>query len=139
MIGKKITYSVNGTGGTPFRALILKTIGNFEDVNISDFTNYQDFIDKKVDITSAYSTSQPYWLKKQGTEINIIDPKSYGIDFYGDNFFTTQKELKEHPKRVEKMRKATLKGWEYALSHQKEIIDIILKKYAPNKERCFRV
>ncbi len=135
MIGKKISYSINGTGGTPFRALILKTIGNFEDVNISDFTSYQDFIDNKIDITSAYSTSQPYWLKKQGVEVNIIDPKSYGIDFYGDNFFTTQRELKEHPIRVEKMRKATLKGWEYALSHQDEIINLILEKYAPQKQK----
>jgi len=135
MIDKKIMYSFKSTGGIPFKALILKTIGNFDKVNISDFTSYDDFINKKVDITSAYSTSQPYWLKKRGIEVNIIDPKSYGIDFYGDNFFTSRKELKEHPMRVEKMKRATLKGWQYALSHQNEMIDIILKKYAPSKTK----
>jgi signal transduction histidine kinase/ABC-type nitrate/sulfonate/bicarbonate transport system substrate-binding protein/DNA-binding response OmpR family regulator len=135
MVGKKIMYSFKSTGGTPFKALILKTIGDFDKVNISDFTSYQDFIDRKVDLTSAYSTSQPYWLKKEGVEVNIIDPKSYGIDFYGDNFFTSKKEIQEHPERVEKMKRATLKGWQYALLHQDEIIDLILKKYAPSKTK----
>jgi two-component system sensor histidine kinase EvgS len=134
-IGKKLMYAVNGTGDTPFKALILKTIGSFDKIKTSPFTTYQDFIDRKVDVTSAYSTSQPYWLKKQGIEVNIIDPKSYGIDFYGDNLFTTQSEIKNHPLRVSKMKKATIKGWKYALAHPEEIIDIILKKYAPNKER----
>jgi two-component system sensor histidine kinase EvgS len=134
-IGKKLMYSVNSTGDTPFKALILKTIGSFDKLVTSPFTSYQDFIDRKVDVTSAYSTSQPYWLKKQGIEVNIIDPKSYGIDFYGDNLFTTQSEVKHHPMRVSKIKKATLKGWKYALDHPQEIIDIILKKYAPDKER----
>ncbi len=135
MVGKKLAYSVNASGDAPFRALILKTIGDFNKVTILPFHSYQDFIDRKIDVTSAYATAQPYTLKKQGIEVNIIDPKSYGIDFYGDNLFTTQKELKEHPQRVAKMKRATLKGWKYALSHQDEIIDIILKKYAPNKKR----
>jgi len=135
MPGKKLMYSVSGTGDSPFKALLLKTIGSFNKVDISDFTSYQDFIDRKVDVTSAYATSQPYWLKKRGVEVNIIDPKSYGITFYGDNLFTTKKELKEHPIRVKKMKKATLKGWKYALSHQDEMIDIILNKYAPDAQR----
>ncbi len=135
MSNKKIMYSLNNSGGTPFNALFLNSIGTYKNLNITEFTNYQDFIDKKVDVTSAYSTSQPYMLKKQGIDINIIDPKSYGIDFYGDNFFTTEKELQNHPKRVEKMRQATLKGWEYALSNQKEIIDIIIQKYASKSDK----
>ena len=135
MIGKKIMYALHKTGGIPFTALFLKTIKDFKKLHISEFTNYQDFIDRKVDVTSAYITSQPYWLKKKGILVNIIDPKSYGIDLYGDNLFTTQKELKEHPYRVEKMRRATLEGWKYALSHQDEMIDLILQKYAPQKNR----
>ena len=133
--GKSVMYSLHGSGATPLKALILNTLGSFKDINISDFTTYQDFIDKKVDVTSAYSTDQPYWLKKLGIEVNIIDPKSYGIDFYGDNLFTSEKELENHPSRVEKVRRATLKGWEYALSHQNEIINIIRKKYAPYRQK----
>ncbi len=135
--GKKVMYSLHGNGGAAFNALFRKTIKNSNNFKMLEFSNYQDFIDKKVDVISAYSTSQPYWLKKQGIEVNIIDPKSYGINFYGDNLFTSEKEIKDHPLRVEKIRRATLKGWEYALYNQDEIIDIILKKYAPKKERDF--
>jgi len=132
MVGKKVMSSLHGNGDAPLRALLVKTLGSLDKVQLSNFTSYQDFIDRKVDVTSAYSTSQPYWLKQQGVEVNIIDPKSYGIDFYGDNFFTTEEEIKKHPLRVAKMRRATLRGWEYALSHPNEMIDIILKKYAPS-------
>ncbi|MGR9054258.1 MAG: ABC transporter substrate-binding protein, partial [Gammaproteobacteria bacterium] len=54
-------------------------------------------------MVSAYSTSQPYWLKGKGIEVNIVNPQNYGIDFYGDNLFTIQQKLERHPQRVEKM------------------------------------
>ena len=135
LTNKKVMYSFKNTGGVPFRALILKTLGSFDNIDIQNFTSYNDFINKKVDVISAYSTSQPYWLKKQGIEVNIIDPKSYGIDFYGDCLFTNKQELKNHPLRVAKVKRATIKGWEYALNHQDEIIDLIIKKYTPNKSK----
>jgi len=135
LLGKKVMYSTLSGEDIPFKALILKSLGGVDGIEIVNFTSYQDFIDKKIDAISAYSTSQPYWLKKMGIDVNIIDPKSYGIDFYGDNFFTSQKELKEHPQRVEKMRRATLKGWKYALQNQEEIVDLILQKYTTDKSR----
>ena len=135
MIGKKVMSSLHGSGDAPLRALLLKTLGSLDKVKLRDFTTYQDFIDRKVDVTSAYSTSQPYWLKQQGIKVNIIDPKSYGIDFYGDNFFTTQHEVQMHSQRVAKMRRATLRGWEYALAHPDEMIDIIARKYSPSMSR----
>ncbi len=62
-------------------------------------------------------------------DINIIDPRDYGVDFYGDNLFTTEQELRGHPERVVSLRRATLKGWRYALENPDEIIDLILEKY----------
>ncbi len=135
MIGKKISYAFDGYGGTPINAMFLNAIGSLQNIDIVPFSSYEDLINKKVDAISAYTTSQPFYLAKKGVKVNIIDPKSYGIDFYGDNFFTSQKELSTHPKRVAKMKKATLKGWEYALENQDEIIDIILKTYAPKADK----
>ena len=39
----------------------------------------------------------------------------------------------EHPKRVERFLKATLKGWEYAFSHIEETIGVIQAKYNSQK------
>ena len=56
--------------------------------------------------------------EQKGLAINIIDPRSYGIDLYGDNLFTTEREIREHPERVEKVRRATFRGWAYALKNK---------------------
>ncbi len=94
-----------------------------------DFT-HMDFVNGKVDVSEAYISIEPYWMKKKyGIDVNIIDPKNYGIDFYGDLLFTTESEIKEHPERVQAFKKATLEGWAYALAHKDEAIDIILSKY----------
>jgi two-component system, NarL family, sensor histidine kinase EvgS len=133
MIGKTVSYNYTNDWDAPLNALLLKTLGAEQKTKTIKLekTHYQDFIDRKIDVISAYSTSQPYLFKEQGVEVNIINPQNYGIDFYGDNFYTTRKELKEHPERVAKMSRATLKGWQYALKHSDEIIDLIQKKYNP--------
>ena len=97
----------------------------------------KDFISGKVDAISAYSTTEPYLLKKQGIKFHSYSPRSVGIDFYGDNLFTTETELKQNPERVQKFREASLRGWRYAMEHQEEIIDLILNKYSRINERNF--
>ena len=71
-------------------------------------------------------------------DTTLLIQKVIGIDFYGDHFFTTEKEIETHPERVEKMIHATLKGWQYALDNQDEIIDLIIKKYAPKLNRVIK-
>ncbi|GEM_PF-3270912 len=59
-------------------------------------------------------------------------PLEYGVDFYGECLVTHREELQLHPERIENMYAATLKGWQYAIDHPAEIIDIIRTKYNPN-------
>lgn len=87
------------------------------------------FIDGKTDIITAYISNEPYQLKQKGIEFNIYNPAKYGFDFYDDILFTSTQELKQHPKRVEAFKQASLKGWRYAYSHIDETVDVILKKY----------
>lgn len=89
----------------------------------------RDLIDGKVDAISIYLTDEPYYYLQNGIAINIINPQNYGIDFPGDLLFTTETELRLHPGRAEKMRKATIRGWEYALKHPDEVSAMILSHY----------
>ncbi|MFZ6722811.1 ABC transporter substrate-binding protein [Undibacterium sp. Ji49W] len=91
--------------------------------------NVDDLIKGKVDVMSAYLTNEPFRLGLAGVAYHIYTPRSDGIDFYGDNLFTTDKEIKENPERVKAFRAASLRGWEYAMQHQEEIIDLILQRY----------
>ncbi len=134
MVGKTVAFNSTNQGDASLNALLLNTLGDLAKIHQVKFGRpyYQNFIDGKTDVVSAYSTSQPYLLKERGVEVNIINPQNYGIDFYGDNFFTTVKEQQEHPLRVAKMSRATVKGWRYALQHPNEIIELIRHKYAPS-------
>ena len=96
---------------------------------VSPNFNIQDFIDNKIDAMTVYATNEIYELVKSKIKFNVINPSAYGIPSYDLNLFTTQNELKQHPQRVADFRAASIKGWEYALSHQDEIIKLIMDKY----------
>ena len=98
--------------------------------------NTHDLIDGKVDVVAAYVTDEPDSLNRAGFHYRAYSPRSAGIDFYGDNLYTTEKELKGHPARARAFREASLKGWHYALDHSDEIIDLIIARYAPGANRA---
>ena len=91
--------------------------------------NIEDFINGNVDAMSAYSTDEPFKLKQRGVDFYTFVPRSGGIDFYGDCLFTTADEIRRHPEQVRAFRAASLKGWEYAMDHPEEIVDLILRDY----------
>ena len=84
----------------------------------------------KTDAMSVYETDEVYQLQQQKRAYNRFTPRMSGIDFYGDNFFTLESELKEHPQQVEAFREATLRGWHYAMQNPDEIIQLIYKHYS---------
>ena len=134
MTGKKVAF--NPDKDAPILALFLETLGSLDKIQqVHHGNDYEDLINGKIDVIAGYLTSAPVIYKEQGFETNIINPQNYGIDFYGDNLFTTEEELKHHPERVEKVIRATIKGWEYALDHPQEIIDIIKTKYGSKLSR----
>jgi len=132
LAGKRVMFDAEGHGNVPLIALLLDTLGGLEAVEVQPHSlNPHDLINGITDAYASYITNQPHWYRQRGLAVNVINPHDYGIDFYGDNLFTSEQELTEHPKRVEKVRRATLKGWQYALDNSGEIINLILEKYNP--------
>jgi signal transduction histidine kinase/ABC-type nitrate/sulfonate/bicarbonate transport system substrate-binding protein len=97
--------------------------------------NVRDLIEGRVGAMSAYSTDEPFLLKQAGIDYVTFTPRAGGIDFYGDNLFTTEREIERQPARVRAFRQASLRGWDYALAHPAEIIDLILRDYGRSKSR----
>lgn len=131
MAGKTVMMEDNRDSAS-LNAMLADTLGkDFRSIikQVPHSRQYDALVRGKADVVSAYLTSQPLLLKQEGVSVNIINPQNYGIDFYGDNLFTSEQELQDHPLRVEKMVRATLKGWQYALNHPNEIISLILKEY----------
>jgi ABC-type nitrate/sulfonate/bicarbonate transport system substrate-binding protein len=87
-------------------------------------------ISDETDAYSAYVTSELFALNQAGIPYLTFTPRSAGIDFYGDNLFTSEQELAENPERAEAFIQASLKGWQYAMVHQEEIVELILSEYS---------
>jgi diguanylate cyclase (GGDEF)-like protein len=94
-------------------------------------SSYQisDLAEGKVDAFNAYRTNEPFYLTQQGIGYCVLDPRSYGVDFYSDILFTSEEELRQHPERVRAFTAASLKGWRYAMQHPEEIITLLRHKY----------
>ncbi len=86
---------------------------------------------------SGYISNEPFYLRQAQYPYQTFSPRSAGIDFYGDNLFTTEKELREHPERVKAFRAASLRGWKYAKEHHDQVIDLILAKYSTRHSRDY--
>ncbi|MDZ7819532.1 MAG: diguanylate cyclase [Aliarcobacter sp.] len=95
--------------------------------------DYLKLLNKEINTMPAYLSNEPFYFKEKSVDINIINPMHYGFDLYGDMLFTSEFEATNYPERVEKFKKATLKGWEYALNNKEEIIELIYKKYNTKK------
>jgi EAL domain-containing protein (putative c-di-GMP-specific phosphodiesterase class I)/ABC-type nitrate/sulfonate/bicarbonate transport system substrate-binding protein/GGDEF domain-containing protein len=89
-------------------------------------------IDGRVFAMYGYVSNEPFQLKQLGHEVDIFRPQEFDIDFYGDNLATTQYELDNHPRRVASIRRAVIRGWNYAIEHPEEIINHILNRQTNN-------
>lgn len=90
----------------------------------------RDLINGNVDAMSTYVTDEPFELDMAGKEYLLFSPRSAGIDFYGDNLFTTEQLIRQKPDMVRAFRKASLLGWEYAMRHPEELVQLIHARYS---------
>lgn len=126
LAGKTIMVSEDH-GGRLLKAILINEGIPINSVKIVEHNwQTQDLIKGNIDAQSAYISVEPYVLSKMGHKIDVINPINYGIDFYGDLLFTTVKMARNQPRTVEKFNEASIKGWQYAMSHPEEIAEYIL-------------
>jgi hypothetical protein len=87
-------------------------------------------LEGRVEALSAYSTDEPFVLQQAKFPYVLLTPRAGGIDFYGDVLFTSQRQLRQHPEQVKAFRAASLKGWEYAVQHPEEMVQLIYQRYS---------
>jgi diguanylate cyclase (GGDEF)-like protein/PAS domain S-box-containing protein len=126
LVGKNVMVDQVSTPAiTP---MLLNETGSLGRFNLLKQTNdLKGLIDGKIDAIAGYSTNQPFYFQEKNVPVVQFNPIQYGIDFYGDNLFSTEQEIKNYPERVKKFVRASLKGWEYAMSHPDDMIPIIQK------------
>lgn len=132
LAGKAVMLGIS----TEIRTMIVNALGSLDQVRVVPYSyDLAAFSDGRVDAVAGYLSNEAFRLRQKGLAINIIHPQTSGIDFYGDNHFTTEDEIAQHRERVDKVLRATLRGWAYALAHKDEIIELILAKYSRALDR----
>jgi signal transduction histidine kinase/CheY-like chemotaxis protein len=129
LVGKRIMFQRNFDDAALVTMLSLAGIDSIQYTHVPHNFDDMALIHGDTDVMSAYKTDQVISYDNKGIDINILDPSSYGIDFYGDLIFTSESNVKNNPERVKAFARASLKGWEYALEHPEEIVDLIINQY----------
>ncbi|WP_373017548.1 ABC transporter substrate-binding protein [Thiomicrorhabdus sp.] len=131
--GKEVAFYNNDADGFALEAMLAQ-IGVKPKYKRFTITSSPTMLSRgEVVAYPGYLSNEPYYLKKHGYEINLIRPMSYGIDLYGDMLFTSKHEASAHPDRVERFKRASIRGWEYALSHKKELAEYIRNELKVDK------
>ncbi len=133
LIGKSIEMNVKGAGCEILAMLYGEGLkpGQFNVVETTYSLN--GLLSNRADALLVYTSNEPFFLDKFGIPYRLISPKRYGIDFYSDCLFTSRRQIDKHPEDVRKFREASIRGWEYALSHPEEIARLIQTKYKSAK------
>lgn len=98
---------------------------------VRDFT-LEDLTSGHYEVVPQFLGQISYTAQKSDIPIKVIRPADYGVDFYGDTLFTSGALAKSNPDLVERFRKASIKGWQYALENPEEIISRIVTTYSPD-------
>ncbi|HIJ94957.1 MAG TPA: ABC transporter substrate-binding protein [Desulfuromonadales bacterium] len=133
MVGHRFMYTRQSAD--TLALLKLNGIDESRFIKVNHQGDPRDLINGKADVMMAYVFNEPFLLEEVGEPYLTFSPLSSGIDFYGDNFFTTKRLIEDKPELVKAFREATLKGWRYALDNRGEIADLILSKYSRSKSR----
>ena len=130
LVGKRIMVDSSSENYAPIIAMLKRANTDNSAFNWQEESyDFSALASGDTDAVLIYSTDEPFRFNQENVDIFIIDPRDYGIDFYGDNLFTSEAEVKNNPQRVQAIRQATIKGWKYALSHQAEMVELIAKEY----------
>ncbi len=120
LAGKKVALAFGSVEEETFKALLSSQGIEESEVTIVQSDHTLDALTTgEVDAQMAFVTNEVVALKQQGFETNVILPSDYGIDVYSNVIFTTEEMIQNQPDLVEKFLRATMRGYEEAMSDPK--------------------
>ena len=89
------------------------------------------FASDAADVWGVYFSSFAISLQNAGYELNYIWPSDYGVHFYSDSIFTTDRMIEENPDLVLRFLRATLRGMTFAIENP-DAIGAMVTIHDPN-------
>lgn len=101
------------------------------DISLNDLqlmptsADISDLLAGRTDVISGHITDEPYILQQAGVPFRQFSPLEQNIEFYSGLLITHRERVLNSPHQVNQFRKASLKGWQYALAHPEEALQLI--------------
>lgn len=89
-----------------------------------------ELLSGETDVSTGYIINEPQQVVEAGREVRTILMSDYGVNMYADVIFATEDTIKNRPELVARFLRATLKGWQYAIEHESEAVEVTLN-YVP--------
>jgi ABC-type nitrate/sulfonate/bicarbonate transport system substrate-binding protein len=122
------TVAVYPGGGVETEYLALLDVVGIEREQINEVPgqfSLEPFIQRRLDVLPVYATDQPYRVQQRDVDFRLIDARDYGVELMGDVLFATADFIDQNPNTVRAFVHASLRGWEWALAHPEESVELI--------------
>ncbi len=120
-----------GSWEAQFNALLARENVAPTDVKImSQGWSMNPFLKGELDVASAMIYNEYQMVLASGMDRNalvVIDYADFDLGFPGDVLFTSKQMTAAHPELCARMVRVSLRGWEYAMDHPEEAVDILLQ------------
>ncbi|MBN2656017.1 MAG: ABC transporter substrate-binding protein [Spirochaetales bacterium] len=127
--GKKVAIWFIGNEYQLFALLDLYGLSREDMTIVSQKWDMSQFLNDEVDVAAVMTYNELLTLKSDGfdeSNLNIMSFAEQGIGFPGHNIFTTREYLSGNPDICKSFVDASIRGWEYAISHPEEATDIVM-------------
>ena len=99
---------------------------------------FKSFLSKDVDVTATYMTGGLVRLRQKGYQPKVIWPGDYGVHFYSDILVTREEIIQNHPDKVKRFVRASLKGWRKAIGDPEAALAAVMP-YARIKDEAVQM
>jgi NitT/TauT family transport system substrate-binding protein len=127
-IGKRVGIERGQNVEYLYRAMMEKlgiSLSKMNEVSIG--YDAKELMTGKVEVSTGYVINEPQLAVEAGYAINTILMADYGVNMYADVLFTTEETINTKPDLVYGFVAGTLSGWQYALEHETEAVDLTMK------------
>jgi ABC-type nitrate/sulfonate/bicarbonate transport system substrate-binding protein len=125
LVGKKVGIYRGFDTENILYSILKKHNIDEKQLNIVDAGNFSAFIAQEIDAFPSYLINEPILAEDNNIKVNILYPDDFGVQFYSDTLFTTEKFLNTNRKTVERFLRASAKGWDYAKNHPDDALSIM--------------
>jgi PAS domain S-box-containing protein len=135
LVGKRVALDATSLQSEIRLMLEREGVGYDRIQVVPNHWQHNELLDGTADAMNGFVIDLPHTMKLAGLPVRIIRPQDYGVDFYGDCLFTSAARADRAPDQIARLRRALLRGWEYALHRPEEIIGLILERYPADGRR----